>query len=82
MPNAKRPRRKTPVDHDPQALRLARIRAGYQQRTLAQELGISPGTLCEAERGTRGINPSVRAKLAKVLNCDAITFEPHAGVRP
>jgi transcriptional regulator with XRE-family HTH domain len=75
MPDTPR-ERKTPVDHDPAALREARIRAGWRQRALAEALGVSPSTICEAERGTRGINPKLRVRIANVLNCDAITFEP------
>jgi transcriptional regulator with XRE-family HTH domain len=70
------PRRKTPLDHDPQALREARIRAGWLQQDLAREVGISPSVLSEAERGTRGLTPPVRVKVAKLLTCDPITFAP------
>jgi transcriptional regulator with XRE-family HTH domain len=76
MPTTKRPRRKTPVDHDPKALKRARIRAGLRQFELAAELGISPSTLCEAEKGTRGLRPNVRTELAKRLSCDPISFAP------
>jgi transcriptional regulator with XRE-family HTH domain len=76
MPNTNPPRRKAPVEHDPRALRQARIRAGWLQGDLAREVGISQSVLSEAERGTRGISPGVRVKVAKVLNCDPITFAP------
>jgi DNA-binding XRE family transcriptional regulator len=76
MPDTERPRRKTPVDHDPRALREARIRAGRRQGELARELKISWSSLSEAEGGTRGLNPKVRVELAKLLNCDPITFAP------
>jgi transcriptional regulator with XRE-family HTH domain len=76
MPNTSPPRRKAPVEHDPLALRQARIRAGWQQGELAREIGVVQSVLSEAERGTRGISPAVRAKVAKVLNCDPITFAP------
>jgi DNA-binding XRE family transcriptional regulator len=78
MPDTERPRRKTPVDHDPRALREARIRAGRRQGELARELEISWSSLSEAEGGTRGLNPKVRIRLAKVLDCDPITFAPCA----
>jgi len=68
-------RRKSPVDHDPAALRWARERAGWRQSALAREIGISPSTLCEAERGTRGLSPENRHKLAKVLGCPVTVFE-------
>lgn len=76
MPNTERPRRKTPVDHDPAALKAARIRCGWRQGALAQQVGMSWSTLSEAESGTRGLNPEVRLRIAEVLNCDPITFEP------
>lgn len=76
MPKNERPRRKAPLEHDPSALRKARIRAGLLQRDLAREIGVSPSVLSEAENGTRGISPPVRARLAKVLDCDPISFAP------
>lgn len=76
MPNTRRPRRKSPVDHDPRALREARIRAGLRQGDLARILGVAQSVLSEAESGKRGISPPVRLELAKVLNCDPITFAP------
>ncbi len=68
------PRRKTPVAHDPQALRWAREQAGWRQAPLARELGISPSTLCEAEKGTRGLHPMTIKKIAAVLNCPVTVF--------
>jgi transcriptional regulator with XRE-family HTH domain len=76
MSNTERPRRITPVDHDPKALREARIRAGWRQGELARELSVSQSVLSEAEKGTRGISPRVRTRLAEVLSCDPITFAP------
>lgn len=76
MPNTSPPRRKAPVEHDPRALRQARVRAGWRQGDLAREVGVVQSVLSEAERGTRGISPVVRAKVAQVLNCDPITFAP------
>ena len=80
MPSTRRPRRKTPVDHDPRALRQARIRAGLRQGDLARELDISQSVLSEAETGSRGLSPAVRVRLAKLLDCDPITFAPLEGV--
>ncbi|BEL07875.1 hypothetical protein Q0Z83_060660 [Actinoplanes sichuanensis] len=76
MTSTRRPRRKSPVDHDPRKLREARIRAGMQQQELAALIGISPSVISEAERGTRGITPKVRVRLGEVLACDPITFAP------
>lgn len=76
MPTTQRLRRKSPVEHDPQALRQARIRAGLRQGDLARELGVAQSVLSEAETGRRGISPAVRVRLAKLLSCDPITFAP------
>jgi transcriptional regulator with XRE-family HTH domain len=78
MPNTSQPRRKAPVEHDPQALRQARVRAGWRQGDLAREVGVVQSVLSEAERGTRGISSVVRARVAKLLNCDPITFAPRS----
>lgn len=70
-----RPRRKTPVDHDPVALKWARVRSGWRQAQLAREVGISPSLLCEAEKGTRGLHPAIKNKLAAAMNCPVTVFE-------
>lgn len=75
MPATTRPRRVTPVDHDPEALKWARGRAGWRQAALAREVGISPSLLCEAEKGTRGLAPDVKNRLAAALNCPVTVFE-------
>lgn len=76
MTDTPKPRRKTPVDHNPTALRLARIRRGLQQQELARLVNVVPSVLSEAEHGTRGISPAVRKRVAETLRCDPITFEP------
>jgi transcriptional regulator with XRE-family HTH domain len=76
MPDTRRPRRKTPVDHDPQALKDARIRKGLRQQDLADLAGISQSVISEAENAKRGFSPSIRVKVAKVLDADPITFAP------
>lgn len=78
MSQPRRSRRKAPIEHDPRALREARIRAGMRQQELAQAVGVVPSVLSEAERGTRGISIVVRNRVAKVLNCDPVTFAPLA----
>ncbi|MEV6344172.1 helix-turn-helix transcriptional regulator [Actinoplanes sp. NPDC051851] len=69
MPNTPRPRRVAPVTHDPAALKWARERAGWRQGALARQLGISASVLCEAEKGTRGLAPSVMNRLAETFQC-------------
>lgn len=78
MPTGTRPRRKTPVDHDPDALKWARERAGWRQAALARAVGISRSTLCEAERGTRGLHPDTKNKIAAALKCPVTVFERKA----
>lgn len=75
MPTTTRPRRIAPVDHDPAALKWARERAGWRQRALAQQVGISPSLLCEAEKGTRGLAPQVLNDLAAALKCPVTVLE-------
>jgi transcriptional regulator with XRE-family HTH domain len=79
MPATTRPRRVNPVDHDPAALRWARERSGWRQSELARAVGISPSTLCEAEKGTRGLHPKVKAQLAEKLGCPVTVFERKPG---
>lgn len=76
-----RPRRKTPVDHDPEALVWARKAAGWRQAPLAREVGISPSLLCEAEKGTRGLAPGVLKQLAEVLKCPVTVLQRTAAGR-
>lgn len=74
-----RPRRISPVDHDPEALKWARDRAGWRQAPLARAAGISPSLLCEAEKGTRGLAPNVLTLIAGILNCPRTVLESKVG---
>lgn len=78
MSATSRPRRKSPVEHDPAALKWARERAGWRQAALAREAGISRSTLCEAEKGHRGLPPGVKNRLAEILKCPVTVFERKA----
>lgn len=80
MPTTTRPRRISPVSHDPEALKWARERAGWRQAALARAVEISPSLLCEAEKGTRGLAPSVLHRLAATLNCPVTVLERKATV--
>lgn len=46
------------------------------QGDVAAQAGISQSVLSEAEKGTRGLSPPVRKRVAEVLNCDPVTFAP------
>jgi DNA-binding XRE family transcriptional regulator len=75
MPDTTRPRRIAPVDHDPEALKWARERAGWRATDLARAVGISRSLLSEAEGGTRGLSPAIKNKIAETLNCPVTVFE-------
>lgn len=75
MPDTARPRRVAPVDHDPEALKWARERAGWRATDLARAVGISRSLLSEAEGGTRGLSPAIKNKIAETLNCPVTVFE-------
>ncbi len=53
------------------ALRGARVREGYSQKTLAKKCGISQENLSRMENGKRPIGKKVAEKLAKALSIDA-----------
>lgn len=72
---APRPRRISLVDHNADALRRARKRAGWKQFHLAKAVGISASLLCEAERGTRGLSYEVLGRIATVLGCPIVALE-------
>jgi transcriptional regulator with XRE-family HTH domain len=78
MPETTAPRRIAPVAHDPEALKWARVRAGWKQAPLARELGISRSLLSEAESGTRGLSPAVINRIAEILNCPVTVLERKA----
>jgi transcriptional regulator with XRE-family HTH domain len=82
MPAKPRPRRLSPVDHDPDALRWARERAGWRQAQLARAVGMSPSLLCEAEKGRRNLRPDLKQKLAEVLNCPVTVLERKTKTEP
>lgn len=57
------------LDHDPESLVWARKQAGFTQKYVAEQLGISPGHMSEIESGKRNATPANLKKLAKLLNC-------------
>ncbi len=75
---AVKPRRVAALDHDPAALKQARMQAGWRQRHLAEAVGISVSLLSEAEKGTRGLAPAVLERIAAILGCPAATFDRKA----
>ncbi|MEU1761360.1 helix-turn-helix transcriptional regulator [Micromonospora sp. NPDC005652] len=76
MPFRSRSRKpKSPLHHNPVALRQAREAAGIKQATLAGAIGRSPGFLSELESGQRGASPETLTRLAKALNIDVAQLE-------
>jgi transcriptional regulator with XRE-family HTH domain len=57
-----------------QMLRSRRIDAGLSQKSLAISLGITPGYLCELERGTRILRVSMWNRAAAIINEHAKTM--------
>lgn len=70
-----RPRRITPVDHDPEAITWARKAKRWTKSRLAHELGISVSLMAEIEKGTRNATPEKLHRLAEVLNCPVSMLE-------
>jgi len=54
----------TPTTQNPQAVYLARVLAGLEQRQVAAAAGISPSYLSEIEKGTRSVSPVTLAAIA------------------
>lgn len=67
---------------DPDALRAARLRAGYSQSQLARRLGVAEGhTISAWERGQSGPLPSMIPRLARALRVkpEALLTAPEGG---
>ena len=54
------------------ALRRARLQAGISQATLARQLGISPGYLCDVELGRRTLPQSYCRKLPNEVRLSVV----------
>lgn len=61
------------------AVRKARVKAGYQQKQLAAEAGISRQYLCDIERGRRFAErrPDVRKRIAEILGVPQARLEEY-----
>lgn len=67
--------RKSPLTHDPEAVRWARESVGYTQAQFAAELGISFQLMCDIEHGRRNATPATLNAMARVLNCPRSVLE-------
>lgn len=76
MSTRSRSARKSPLDHDPEALRWAlKSVPGATQSWLADEIGISAGHMSEVLSGSRNAPPHLLTKIAVALNCPRSVLE-------
>jgi len=71
---------KDPLDHEPEAVRYARERAGLTQQELADrcEPPVARSLITEIENGTRNATPLMIGRLATALNCPRVVLERKA----
>jgi transcriptional regulator with XRE-family HTH domain len=66
---------KYPTDHQPEAVKFARERAGLTKTGLAQMLGVSLPLISQIESGKSNATPAMIRKLAEALNCPVVVLE-------
>jgi transcriptional regulator with XRE-family HTH domain len=66
---------KDPLDHEPEAVKYAREKAGLTKTGLAERLGVSLSLVSMIESGDRNANPAMLIKLAEALNCPVVVLE-------
>lgn len=67
--------RKSPLTHDPAALRYALANSGLTQRQLAEKIKKSESLVSEMLRGTRNATPDVLKRIAGELNCPLVVIQ-------
>lgn len=60
---------KSPLTHNPAALRQARHAKGLSQRQLAQLVGCTASHVSDLEQATRDAHPRLLARIATALDC-------------
>ena len=75
MTNSTPEGRKSPLDHDPEAVRWALKKSGFKQYELAAALDISVGHLSDVLSGRRNAPPHLLQQMARVLNCPVVVLE-------
>lgn len=80
MTKLPRGHRKSPLDHEPEALRYALKKSGMTQAAFAEALDISPGHLSEMLKGTRNAKPALLQQMAVILNCPVVVLERKVAV--
>lgn len=68
-------RTRSPMRHDAEAVRSARLKAEIKQQDAAAAVGISPSLLSEIEAGTRSPKPFVLAGLAALYEVPVASLE-------
>lgn len=62
-------------DHEPEAVRYARQKAGLTKTDLARRLGVSLSLISQIESGDRNATPAMLLRLADALNCPVVVLE-------
>jgi transcriptional regulator with XRE-family HTH domain len=70
-----RDHRRSPLDHEPEALVYALKQSGLTQKQFAERIGKSEGLVSEILKGTRNATPALIATMASVLNCPRVVLE-------
>ncbi|CAL9433572.1 hypothetical protein SUDANB21_02100 [Streptomyces sp. enrichment culture] len=63
------------MNHNPEAVTSARIRADLSKRAVARECGFSEQLMCDIEAGRRNATPEKLRRIAVVLNCPVDALE-------
>lgn len=66
---------KFPLNHEPQAVKYAREKAGLSRTELARACGVSLSLISEIEKGSRNATPKMLLTLAEVMNCPLVVLE-------
>lgn len=75
MTKIPRGHRKSPLNHEPDALAYALRNSGLTQVAFAKAIGKSPSLVSEILAGTRNATPELLRKMARVLNCPVVAIE-------
>ena len=75
MTKPPRGRRKSPLDHDPEALVWAFKKSGLTQKAFADAIGKSASMVSEMFKGTRNMTPATMQAAAVALNCPLTVLE-------
>ncbi len=71
MPETK----KLTLNHEPDAVEYARLKAGLTKAAAAEKIGISPQLYGDIEAGRRNATPERLAAMAVAFNCPVVVLE-------